>query len=102
MPPTIELTTTLVQAIQGGEPDDDGFGFRLNDVRDPHALSYFESGCACARSALLYRLWEHLRAHDLFSPGTDLWLRTCEPDDIPPLPPGAALVEEHTVMVGVA
>ncbi|MBB4933190.1 hypothetical protein F4561_004010 [Lipingzhangella halophila] len=99
MPETIELRATLVQVVKGGEPDE--CGFSLSDVRSPHALSYFGPGCACGRTVLLFELWERLEHLDLFSRGTDLWLRTVPPDWPDPLPDGATLLEEHTVMVGI-
>ncbi|WP_046469538.1 hypothetical protein [Allosalinactinospora lopnorensis] len=96
MPSTMELTATLVQVVKGDE-----HGFSLSDVRSPHALSYFGPGCACERTTLLAGLWERLERHDLYSRGTDVWLRTITPGDTVPLPSGATLPEEHTVMFGI-
>ncbi|MFC3996952.1 hypothetical protein ACFOVU_13560 [Nocardiopsis sediminis] len=101
MPPTMELTTTTIQVVKGGNPDDDELGIRLSDVRSPIGSSYSGMPCACGRTYLLYRLWEDLKQYDLFSRGTDLWLRAVDGDDAPPLPAGAAVIDQRTVMLGI-
>lgn len=102
MPSSMGLTITVIQVIQGGEPDECGLSFQFGDLPDPTHHSLLGSRCACERTALFDQLWDAIGHHDMFSRGTDIWLRTVSPDDAVPLPPGAHLLEERTVMFGVA
>ncbi|MDS1272574.1 hypothetical protein RIF23_19990 [Lipingzhangella sp. LS1_29] len=102
MASSLALSITLLQVVQGGTPEDDpALGFQLTDLPDPSRLSMLGSRCACERTALFHQLWEVISQHDRFSPNTDIWLRTVDPDNVPPLPPGARLLDQHTVMFGV-
>ncbi|RCV51157.1 hypothetical protein [Marinitenerispora sediminis] len=94
------LTTTLVEVVQGGEPDDHGVD--LSRWRSPVRPSLSGPPCACAALALMSELWDSLEAHALFTPGAGLWLRTVDPDRYPALPAGSRVVTTRTVLLGVA
>ncbi|PSK89639.1 hypothetical protein CLV63_12533 [Murinocardiopsis flavida] len=97
IPDGVSLSVSIVQVIDGGEPDDSGLCFA--GMRSPLSGG-FGPHCACAAAALPYDLWESIERHDLYSRGTSIWVRTITPDDTTPLPEGAVVLETHTVIVG--
>ncbi|GAA3724415.1 hypothetical protein [Salinactinospora qingdaonensis] len=98
-PPPSAFTTTVVEVIEGGEPDE--YGVSLSGMRPPHRLSYCGPQCPCASLGIFYELWEHLEKHDLYSRDTTIWLRTLAPDEDEPLPPGARVVNRRTVTLAI-
>lgn len=97
IPESVSLSVSIVQVVDGGEPDDNGLCFA--GMRSP-LDGGFGRRCACAAAVLPYDLWESIERHDLYSHGTSVWVRTIEPDDTTPLPDGAVVLETHTVIVG--
>lgn len=96
-PGGIELSVSVVQVVKGGEPDEHGIS--LARRRSPLG-SAFSRSCACSGAVLPYGLWETIDQYDLYSPGTDVWVRTISPGDNSPLPEGAVLLASHTVVCG--
>ncbi|MFW5420577.1 hypothetical protein J0910_28585 [Nocardiopsis sp. CNT-189] len=95
-----EATTTIVQLVKGGEPDDDGTS--LAGLLSPYRPVLDGRRCACGCVPLLSTLWEALEHYRPYASGTDLWVRTCEPNGVPPLPEGASVVAAWTVSCAVA
>ncbi|GAA1092841.1 hypothetical protein [Nocardiopsis composta] len=97
----VEATTTVVQLVKGGEPDEDGAS--LAGLRSPYGPALLDTRrCACGCVPLLASFWERLERYRPYSDGTDLWVRTCDPDAVPPLPEGASVVAAWTVSCSVA
>ncbi|WP_017593256.1 hypothetical protein [Nocardiopsis potens] len=95
-----EATTTIVQLIKGGEPDEDGSS--LAGLCSPYRPVMDTRRCACGCVPLLSSLWEALERYRPYASDTDLWVRTCDPDSVPPLPEGASVVAAWTVSCTVA
>ncbi|PSL00756.1 hypothetical protein CLV63_101232 [Murinocardiopsis flavida] len=95
----VDLTTSIVQIIKGGEPDEDGF--TLIGHESPRRITLCATGCACRATALMVDFWELVEQYDVYSPKTDIWLRIIPLGETAPLPEGASLLEERSVFYGI-
>ncbi|GLU47978.1 hypothetical protein [Nocardiopsis ansamitocini] len=95
-----DVSTTIVQLIKGGEPDDAGVS--LAGMVSPLTPTLGLRQCACCCVPMPYDLWETLDRHDLYSRDTDLWIRTILPGDTAPLPKGAVILQSRTVSCSVS
>lgn len=95
----VDLTTSIVQIVKGGEPDEDGFS--LSGRQSPRRISLCDTGCACRVAALLTDFWELVEKYDVYSPKSDIWLRIVPLGEAAPLPEGATLLEERSLFYGI-